>query len=126
MDRGAEAGFSLIEALVALAILAVAAISLLTATEAHVARIAGLESRALAQIAAENRLAELELGLAGDDMVTLLGHRFAIDVTRVGTADPEVQRIDIAVTDLARSETFRGFFGFLASPAGGIGPVEAQ
>lgn len=126
MARGAEAGFSLIEALVALAILAVAAISLLTATEAHVTRIAGLESRALAQIAAENRLAELELGLAGDDVVTLLGHRFAIDVTRGGTADPDVERIDIAVTDIARAETFRGVFGFLASPVGGTAPVEAQ
>lgn len=126
MAREVEAGFSLIEALVALAILAVAAISLLTATEAHVARIAGLESRALAQIAAENRLAELDLGLVGDDMVTLLGHRFVIDVTRGETADPDVERIDVAVTDMARAETFRGVFGFLASPIEKIEPVEAQ
>ena len=46
----------------ALAILAVSAVSLLMATEAYVARIDGLELRALAQLAAENRLAEIELG----------------------------------------------------------------
>ena len=38
-----EAGFTLIESLVALAILAVSAISLLLATQAFVARIDGLE-----------------------------------------------------------------------------------
>ena len=65
--RSGEAGFTLIESLVALAILAVSAISLLLATEAHVARIDGLESRALAQFAAENRLAEIELGIEPDD-----------------------------------------------------------
>lgn len=119
MASGPEAGFSLIEALVALAILAVAAMSLLMATEAHVARIAGLESRALAQVAAENRLAELDLGIAGDDAVSVLGRRFTLDVMRGGTADPDVERIDIAVTDVARAETFRGFFGFLARPVGG-------
>jgi general secretion pathway protein I len=119
MADGSEAGFSLIEALVALAILAVTAISLLTAAETHVARISGLESRALAQIAAENRLAELQLGVARDDRVSLLGRQFALDVTRAAAADPDVERIDIAVTDVARGETFRGFFGFLARPVGG-------
>ena len=43
MTVGSDAGFTLIESLVALAVLAVAAVSLLMATEAYVARIAGLE-----------------------------------------------------------------------------------
>ena len=120
MARRSDAGFSLIEALVALAVLAVSAISLLVATEAHVARIAGLESRALARFAAENRLAELELGIAGDDAVSLMGQEFTIDVTRGETADPDLERIDLAVTDVARAETFRGFFGFV------VKPVEAE
>ena len=66
MTLGNDAGFTLIESLVALAILAVSAVSLLMATEAYVARIDGLESRALAQLAAENRLAEIELGADPD------------------------------------------------------------
>ena len=65
-QAGGEAGFTLIEALVALAILAMSAVALLSATEAHVARIGDLEARALAQLAAENHLAEIELGLAED------------------------------------------------------------
>ncbi len=114
-DRS-DAGFSLIEALVALVVLALSSISLLAATEAHVARIAGLEARALAQFAAENRLAELELGLAESDAPTvLLGQQFRIAERRSPTTDPDLERIDLTVTDLARDETFGGFYGFLAT-----------
>ena len=58
--RGDE-GFSLIEALVALAILAIAAAGLIRASEAHVDAVRGFEQRAAAQWVAENRLAELRL-----------------------------------------------------------------
>ena len=110
--RARDAGFSLIEALVALSILAVSAISLLAATEAHVARIGGLESRALAQFVAENRLAELEVGIAGPDAdpaVVMLGQEFRIAEARSPTTDPDLERIDLTVTDVARGETFAGF-----------------
>ncbi len=114
MAERCDAGFSLIEALVALVVLAVAAISLLTATQAHVARIAELESRALAQLVAENRLAELELGIAADSQpVVLLGQSFRVTETRSPTTDPDLERIDIAVTDIERDQTFKGFYGFL-------------
>lgn len=114
--RTPEAGFSMVEALVALAILAVSAVSLLMAAEAHVARVAALESRALAQLAAGNHLAELELGLPARDDVSLLGQPFAIEALRGETSDPDVELVDLAVTDVARGDTFRGFFGFLARP----------
>lgn len=112
-----EQGFTLIESLVALAILAFASVSLLVATEAHVTRIAGLETRALAQIAAENRLAELELGLNPDEELSLLGHDFGIEVVRRPTADPDLARIDLTVTDVASGAAFRGFTGFVDSGA---------
>jgi general secretion pathway protein I len=111
-----EAGFTLIESLVALAILAVSAISLLLATQAFVARIDGLEGRALAQWAAENRLAEIELGLepvAGP--VVLLGRALELTEARTPTGDPDLERIDIAVTDLAAATTYRGFVGFVGT-----------
>ncbi|MBA3323949.1 MAG: type II secretion system minor pseudopilin GspI [Rhodobacteraceae bacterium] len=108
-----EQGFTLIESLVALVILAFAAVSLLAASEAHVARIGGLETRALAQVAAENHLAELELGLDPDVTALLLGREFQIDVTRTPSDDPELSRVDIAVTDAASAATFRGFSGFV-------------
>jgi general secretion pathway protein I len=111
-----EAGFTLIESLVALVILAVSAISLLLATEAYVRRIDGLESRALARLAAENRLAEIELGLDPDPRpVVVLGHGFELGERRTPTADPGLERIDLDVTDRAAGATYGGFVGFVAA-----------
>ena len=113
-----EQGFTLIESLVALVILAFAAVSLLAASEAHVARIGGLETRALAQVAAENYLAEIELGLAPDAATALLlGRAFEVVATRAPSEDPELMRVDIAVTDTASGETLRGFSGFVVGGA---------
>ena len=63
MRRGGEDGFTLIETLVALVVLATSGVALLGATEAHIARIGALETRAAAQWVAENYLAEVKLGL---------------------------------------------------------------
>lgn len=108
-----EAGFSLIEALVALAILATAAVSLLAATEAHVARINGLEVRTLAQFAAENHLAALELGAEPGGSETLLGYDFNVTSERTPTADPELMRLDISVRRPDGTAVLGGFVGFL-------------
>ena len=118
MFLGNDAGFTLIESLVALAVLAVSAVSLLMATEAYVARIDGLESRALAQLAAENRLAEIEFGADPDpdpELAVLLGRSFRVTEVRTPTEDPELERIDIEVTDLAGAATYRGFVGFVGT-----------
>lgn len=113
--RAADAGFTLIESLVALAILAISAISLLMATEAHVARIDGLETRTLARFAAENRLAEIELGLGTEaETVELLGRTFEVAAARTPTEDPGLDRVDVEVTDLETATTHRGFVGFVA------------
>ena len=114
MVRRPDAGFTLIESLVALAVLAVGSVSLLVASQAYVRRIAGLEDRALAQVAAENELAELGLGNAPETgPVVLLGRRFGLETRATPTADPDLQRIEIAVTDLDTRERFGGFVGFL-------------
>ncbi|MGL5010123.1 MAG: type II secretion system minor pseudopilin GspI, partial [Paracoccaceae bacterium] len=65
--RAPDAGFTLIETLVALAVLAISAVALLATTQAHITRIAGLEARAAATWAAENHLAEITLGLEPAD-----------------------------------------------------------
>lgn len=115
MDEWSDAGFSLIEALVALVILAVSAVSLLATTDAHIARIAGLESRALAQFAAENRMAEIELGVSGTvGPVLLLGRSFEVKDSHSATLDPDLERIDLTVRDTDSGRAYRGFFGFVA------------
>lgn len=119
-DGRGEAGFSLIEALVALAILAVSAISLLSAATAHVSRIEGLESRVVAQFVAENRLAELELGIAeGDAPARMLDRDFRVTTTRSATGDPDLQRLDVTVSDGERAQSV---MGFLATPPGTTEP----
>ena len=93
MTRG-EQGFSLIEALVALAILAISAVGLIRAAEAHVDSVRGLERRAAAQWVAENRLAELAVpgAATADGDVAMLGRAWQVTTTYAPTADPALRR----------------------------------
>ena len=128
--RGAEAGFSLIEALIALAVLAITAVSFLRATEANVARVSALETRAAAGWVAQNRLAELSLGLmgiagpgiAGPDIggpVRQLGQDFALTLTTTATADPGLLQVDIAVDLVTGPGLTAGAANPDANPGGG-------
>lgn len=98
--RAEEAGFSLIEALVALLVLAIAAAGLTRAAEAHVDSIRSLERRAAAQLVAQNRLAELALpgAPAGPATVEMLGQRWSIAVTESGTDDPDLAKVQVTVS----------------------------
>ena len=114
MKRMAEQGFSLIEALVALAVLAIAAMGLVRATEAHIDTIRGLEDRAAAGWAGDNRLAELQLpGDAGrDGEVSLLGRRWQVQSTIGGTSDPDLRRVHIDVRRPGESNPLAALDGF--------------
>ncbi len=117
--RPSSAGFTLIEALIALAILAITAVSFLRATEANVARVSALETRSSALWVAQNRLAELTLGLpVPDGPVPMLGQDFAVLVTPSATADPGLVQQNITVT-LAGGGTGASLTGFVLQKAGG-------
>jgi general secretion pathway protein I len=91
-------GFSLIEALVALAVLAIAAVGLMRTVEAHIDSTRGLERRAAAMWVAENRLAELELGAPSlPKEAEMLGQRWRIAQTTTRTDDPEILKVRIQV-----------------------------
>ena len=93
-----EDGFSLIEALVALAVLAIATVGLMRTVESHIDSTRGLERRSAAMWVAENRLAELEAGIAATgEQVPMLGQQWRVAVERRRTDDPEIQRIRINV-----------------------------
>lgn len=115
IPRARERGFTLIEALVALAILAIAAVGLVRAAEAHVDSVRGLELRAAAQWVAENRLVELGLpGAAGrDGEVAMLGHRWAVATTLSATSDPDLRAARITVRQAGRAETSFALDGFV-------------
>ncbi|MGZ2256661.1 type II secretion system minor pseudopilin GspI [Roseobacter sp. A03A-229] len=107
MHRAQDAGFTLIEALVALGVLSTAAVFLLAATQSHVTRIGTITDRKAALWVAENRLVELELGIPDlPSEVEALGHLWHISIERQDTSDPDLARVDIRVSpDGARSET---------------------
>jgi general secretion pathway protein I len=103
--RPSEAGFSLIEAMVALVVLAIATVGLMRTVESHIDSTRGLERRAAAMWVAENRLAELDLepGASAGELVDMMGQRWRVAVERRRTDDPEIERVRINV--FAASET---------------------
>lgn len=117
-DRAcAEAGFSLVETLVALLILAVAAGGLVRAAEAHVDTIRGLQARATAELVAQNRLVELGLGLAapgaGSTTVEMLGSSWTVAVVSGATDDPDLAQVEVRVAALNSATPLAVLTGFV-------------
>lgn len=94
-----DSGFSLIEALVALAVLAIATVGLIRAVETHIDSTRAMERRAAAMWVAENRLAEIQLGdpAANSPDVQLLGQPWRVAVARTRTPDAAIDKVRIQV-----------------------------
>jgi general secretion pathway protein I len=111
-----EDGFSLIEALVALAVLAIATVGLIGAVEQHIDSTRAMELRSAAMWVAENRLAELTVGAAQGDRVTMLDTNWTVAATTRATDDPEIVRVRIAVTPEGEKSPMATLDGFLDRP----------
>lgn len=104
MPRRAEAGFTLIEMLVALAVFSLAVLALLNLSGESTRAAGAIEERAFAGVVAENRAVEAQTARSLDAMGPAEGTEAAGGRTwrwtrRVSdTADPGMVRVDIAVT----------------------------
>jgi general secretion pathway protein I len=94
-------GFTLIEAMVAMAILAIAASGIIRAAEAHVDTLHGLERRAAAQWVAENALAEAGAGLpvtnGNQPTSAMLGTPWQVRTRMTPSDDRDMRQIVIEV-----------------------------
>lgn len=110
-----DQGFSLIEAMVALAILAIATVGLVRTVESHIDSTRAMERRAAAMIVAENRLAELRLGgnAVGPESVTLLGGEWRVAQRLTATDDPMLVRAHVDVFAIGDTSPMASLDGFV-------------
>lgn len=110
-----EAGFSLIEALVALTVLAIATVGLVRTAETHIDSTRATERRMAALWVAENRLAELTAGpgAVGGNEVEMLGTRWQVTTRQQGTPDPAIARVQVRVTAAGEANPTATLDGFL-------------
>ena len=101
--RRSEAGFTLIEMLVALSVFAIAALALLRLDSFAVATTADLDARGMAALVAQNEAAMLLTDSSPivrgttSKSVTNGGRTFAVRTTIIPTADQRLVRVDLAV-----------------------------
>ncbi|WP_326525693.1 type II secretion system minor pseudopilin GspI [Sphingomonas sp.] len=111
-----DGGFSLIEALVALAVLAIATVGLVGAVEQHIDSTRGIERRSAAMWVAENRLAELGIGATGGEKVTMLDTNWLVRTTTRATGDPDIARVRVDVYEEGAKTPLASLDGFLDQP----------
>ena len=116
-----QAGFTLIEAMVAMVILGIASVGIVRAAEAHIDTLHALERRAAAQWVAENTMSELALragaeggtGMGAMPEVEMLGWRWRVNVTLAGSEDPDLQLATVRVASAVSGETLVSLRGFV-------------
>ncbi|AUG04214.1 type II secretion system protein GspI [Pseudomonas sp. 09C 129] len=98
-----QAGFTLLEVMVALAIFAVLSLSLYSATEHLIGNNGGLSERTLAQWLADNRLNELRAGMRQaqsqrQEPVRLAGRDWLLTSETAAAPDPRLLKIVLEVS----------------------------
>ncbi|WP_323764745.1 type II secretion system minor pseudopilin GspI [Marinovum sp.] len=105
-----EAGFTLIETLVALAVLATGAVALMGVVEDHAGRIGGLEERVTLRWVAENRLAARHLGLEPQpEWDRVFGTRPAVQEARRQLTEAGLTEEIVTVTGARGGVVLRGY-----------------
>jgi len=117
-DRLPDAGFTLIEALVAMVILGLGAVSLMTAAEGHTGRISDVTDRIAARWVAENALVMARLNIADDGQpVAMYGQDFTVTRDTGQTDDPDLASITLHVTQTASDRQLFVLNGYISTQA---------
>lgn len=116
------AGFTLVEVLVALAVFAVGVTALVTAGAQRAQDLGYLRDRTLASWIAADRLAALRLEHhwdtgTRDGEVEMAGQTWPWEAEVMGTPNPAVQRVEVAVYRATGNEPVVRVTGFLGDPA---------
>ena len=95
-----DAGFTLIEALVALVLLALGAMSLLSAAEGYTARTGAAADRVAARWTTDLAFARTRVGLAmTDGPVEMAGRTLRVTREAAATDDPDLVRVTFRATE---------------------------
>lgn len=117
MTRRPDAGFTLIESLVAMVVLALGAVSLLTAIEGHIARVNDVAARQAARWAAEYALTAADLRL-DISQTTIFGYDFGIDTQTQPTADAGLMKISVSARNLQSDRVLFVLNGYIETVGG--------
>ncbi|WP_049644900.1 type II secretion system minor pseudopilin GspI [Candidatus Rhodobacter oscarellae] len=114
------AGFSLLEALVALVVISVSAKALLSAAEAHTSSVVSVSDRVVALWVAENTLVELQLGANDpEDRLRMAQTQWQVEAVLRPTGDPQLSRVDISVAPAADPDAPLAYLtGYVATDGG--------
>ncbi|MBV8972372.1 MAG: prepilin-type N-terminal cleavage/methylation domain-containing protein [Sphingomonadaceae bacterium] len=115
-DPSDDAGFSLIEGLVAMAVLAVAAAGLLQATARRLDLAAGTEARVAAGLAADNALTAARLGI-DEPPAVFLRRRVAVRTAAAVSADRAIDGVVVTAVAGGVAARLHGFADHPATPA---------
>lgn len=114
MTTQSEAGFTLIEALVAMAVLALGAVSLLSAAQGHTKHITELTDRMAARWAADYHLAQVRLNLPLNEQSTeLYGIKFELTQKMQPTQDPDIEKVTVRAAKTGTNRTLFVLDGYL-------------
>jgi general secretion pathway protein I len=110
-----EAGFTLIEVMVALAVFSIAVVAMITAQNENIRTITILEERAIAEIAAENILIEIITSPANiptgftSGQITFAGRPFDWRQQIIETSTPDVHRVTISIYAQGGAQALQSF-----------------
>jgi general secretion pathway protein I len=103
VDVPANAGFSLIEVLVALTVLSIAGVAFIRVAQSHIETVDRLEVRMLSDIVAQNTLVELRLDPsrinASPSRVQMADRTWRVTIGSKASSDPDLAEVRISVSE---------------------------